>query len=253
MKDSGLLSIGLILALTGVGGSVPARAGEPVPITAEAAFVAVATQTDPLAGFQATVALVDLRTRAEYYWVGAPTSVDAIVLQDQSVIVPDLGKVRLIQQGRFIRQTFLEFTLNGIYRQVEVQQVDHLELSPMAVNIPYKLWDEKTAQLVPNESFQYDIETLAYQGVDTVILYCRSGGRSTDCTADFNTELFLGVYEIDDPTGIEGRGGFEGTSYHNVFNGYRGFPGRPTQLQNGPSVSWKDAGLPVKTGMKPLP
>ena len=42
----------------------------PIPITAEQAFNAVQTQTDPITGEDKKVALVDVRTRAEYFWVG---------------------------------------------------------------------------------------------------------------------------------------------------------------------------------------
>ena len=64
---------------------------------------------------------------------------------------------------------------------------------------------------------------------------------------------FQAVYEIDDPSGIiVGVGGFEGSAYGQAYNGYRGFPGRPTEGQDEPSVSWKDAALPIKTGVNPL-
>ena len=85
-----------------------------------------------------------------------------------------------------------------------------------------------------------------------VVLYCRSGGRSTDCTYQFDTDAFFAVYEIDDPAGNRGFGGFEGNSYKNVYNGYRGFPGRETGVQTVPSASWKDSGLPMKTSVNPL-
>jgi hypothetical protein len=60
------------------------------------------------------------------------------------------------------------------------------------------------------------------------------------------------VYEIDDPAGTPGRGGFQGSDYRNVYNGYLGFPSRPTKLQDVPSVSWKDSGLPMKTLLNPV-
>jgi hypothetical protein len=52
--------------------------------------------------------------------------------------------------------------------------------------------------------------------------------------------------------GKSGRGGFEDSSYSNVYNGYRGFPERLTEIQEHPSVSWKDAGLPIKTSLNSL-
>jgi hypothetical protein len=47
--------------------------------------------------------------------------------------------------------------------------------------------------------------------------------------------------------------GFEGDSRSNRYNGYRGFPERLTEIQEHPSVSWKDAGLPMKTRIDPVP
>ncbi|HSP91961.1 MAG TPA: hypothetical protein VLN08_13685, partial [Vicinamibacterales bacterium] len=63
---------------------------------------------------------------------------------------------------------------------------------------------------------------------------------------------FDAVYEIDQPDKTTGYGGFEGSNYDSVFNGYRGFPGRDTWTQIHPSVSWKDAGLPIKIGADPF-
>ena len=62
---------------------------------------------------------------------------------------------------------------------------------------------------------------------------------------------FDAVYEIDDPTpdSTGDVGGFEGSPYSEVYNGYHGFPGRLTGVQAVPSVSWKDTGLPIKIGM----
>jgi hypothetical protein len=51
--------------------------------------------------------------------------------------------------------------------------------------------------------------------------------------------------------GIGGFGGFEGNSYKDVDNGYRGLPGRQTGVQTVPSESWKDSGLPMKTSINP--
>ncbi|MBW2664519.1 MAG: hypothetical protein JRD93_21725 [Deltaproteobacteria bacterium] len=38
-------------------------------------------------------------------------------------------------------------------------------------------------------------------------------------------------------------GGFQGTSYGDAYNGFRGFPGRKTSFQEHESVSWSDTGL----------
>jgi len=115
-----------------------------------------------------------------------------------------------------------------------------------------KLWDEATGTLSENPEFRSEIEQRLEKDYDVLIFFCRSGGRSEDCLVDFDTEPFYAIYEIDQPDGKSGRGGFEGTSYSNVYNGYRGFPERLTEIQENPSVSWKDAGLPIKTNVNPL-
>jgi rhodanese-related sulfurtransferase len=218
----------------------------PIPITAEQAFNAVQTQTDPITGEDKTVALVDVRTRAEYFWVGAASQVDEIITIKGESIAPDYGKVLLTRNGRFLR-----FKINGRHRRLQVKKVSDIFLSTIAINIPFKLWDEATGKLSDNENFATEVEALS-SSYNVIITFCRSGGRSEDCLLDFDTGLFDAIYEIDQPDGKTGRGGFEGTSYSNVYNGYRGFPERLTEIQDHPSVSWKDTGLPIITSVNPL-
>lgn len=225
---------------------------KPIPISSEDAFDAVQTNTDPLTGASKNVALVDVRTRAEYFWVGAACQVDSISTTKGDSIVPDYGKVILSQNGRF-----LEYEINGRNKRLQVRKVSAMALSPIAINIPYKLWDEDTGTLIPNDDFADEVEALACNGnegvcYDVLIFFCRSGGRSEACLDPFDTALFYNIYEIDQPDGESGFGGFEGTSYSNVYNGYRGFPKRLTEIQEHPSVSWKDTGLPMKTSINPL-
>ncbi len=228
--------------------SAPILGGEPpVPIGANDAFDAVANQIDPSTGLPATVALVDIRSRAEYYWVGVASQVDEIILKTGPRITPDLGKVRLTPRG-----DFLLFSVDGTGRRLPVERVERLRHAPMAVNIPCELWDEDTAMLVENPEFGNEMASLAQQGVQVVILYCRSGGRTSDCPSLFDTNQFSSVYEIDDPSGNGRFGGLEGNAYNHVYNGYRGFPQRQTGIQSVPSVAWKDAGLPIRTGLSPL-
>jgi rhodanese-related sulfurtransferase len=240
--------MGIFLLIVGTCVAGLGFATEPVPITANAAFDAYATQTDPQMGMAMKVALVDVRSRAEYFWVGTATKVDQILLKNGSTIVPDLGKVRLNREGKF-----LTYRLNGRKKRVQVKKVESIKHLPIAINIPLKFWDEETATLVENKDFTDEIEALAGENQDVVlIVYCRTGGRSTSCSSEFDTTKFFAVYEIDDPTGMLGFGGFEGASYDNVYNGYLGFPGRQTRVQTVPSVSWKDSGLPMKTLINPL-
>jgi rhodanese-related sulfurtransferase len=234
----GILSMGLV-------GLVSAEEISPVPITAEEAFDAVQLQTDPISGEPANVILVDVRSRAEFFWVGAACQVDEIILGNR-VLYPDYGKVKLLWSGMF-----LKFEMNGRPRFIPVKKVEEIVLSPIAINIPYKFWNEDTATMGTNTDFGVEIENLAVD-FDTIIFFCRSGGRSEDCLGGFDTALFDNIYEIDQPDDKSGRGGFEGTSYGNVYNGYRGFPDRLTRMQEHPSVSWKDTGLPIKTSVNPL-
>ena len=205
----------------------------PIPITAEQAFNAVQTQ-------------VDVRTRAEYFWVGTASQVDEIITTKGKSIAPDYGKVLLTRNGRF-----LMFKINGRHTRLQIKKVSEIFLSTIAINIPFKFWDEDTGTLSENTDFGSEIEGLE-NVYDVLIFFCRSGGRSEDCLLDFDTGPFYAIYEIDQPDGKSGRGGFEGTSYSNVYNGYRGFPKRLTEIQEHPSVSWKDAGLPIKTSVNPL-
>jgi rhodanese-related sulfurtransferase len=235
---------------------IPAFAQALTGITAEEAFDAVQTQTDPLTGADAKVALVDVRTRAEYYWVGAPTKVNQIVLKDPSVlpIVPDLGKVKLVNRTGFLEYSLLEYSVNGRHRWTQISKVAKLDTSPIAINIPYKLWNETSATTSANATFNDQIAALAKNGVEVLIVFCRSGSRSSTCGTQIeNAALFDAVYEIDDPTpgSTGGVGGFEGSPYSEVYNGYHGFPGRLTEVQAVPSVSWKDTGLPIRIGMSP--
>lgn len=240
----------LLSSLLAVIGSVSTAAAQtpPIPITADQAFDSVQKQVDPITGRTANVALVDVRTRAEYYWVGTACMVNSVTLRDGAVLVPDYGKVKLVRAGQF-----LELRLRGRLKQFPVWEVTAVSMSRLALSIPFRLWDETNAKLVDNPEFKSKIEALATEsGYDTIILYCRTGGRSTACASGFTTSLFKGVYEIDQPSGAAGFGGFEGSPYGDVYNGYVGFPGRTTMFQDQPSVSWKDSGLPMKTFLNPL-
>jgi len=85
---------------------------DPVPITADQAFDAAMTGIDPITGFNygaGSVAIVDVRTPSEYQFQGTTGKVDNILLKGTTApIVPDLGKVRLTQEGKY-----LEYTLGG--------------------------------------------------------------------------------------------------------------------------------------------
>ena len=222
-----------------------AYADDPVPITAEQAFDAYANQEDPVTGWPANVAIVDVRTTAEYYWVGTCAQVDTILTTKGKEFTPDNGKVILKANSRI-----LKFNVDGEPRALHVKHVDEIETSAIARHIPYMIWDDENCEKELNENFDEEIEALADEGIQVIILMCRSGKRTNGCSACacFNTDLFDAVYEIDQPDGKDGRGGFQGTSYGDAYNGFRGFPGRKTSFQEHESVSWIDTGLPIHIG-----
>jgi len=212
-----------------------------VPITAEQAFDAYANQVDPATGYSANVAIVDVRTTAEYYWVGTCAKVDKIITTEDEEIIPDKGKV-------ILNSSDLEFDVGGDPTTLNVEYVDEIVTSRIARHIPYKTWKDKKCEPVLNKKFAKDIEALASEGIEVIIMMCRSGKRTCLCSECFDAGLFDAVYEIDQPDGKNGRGGFQGTSYGDAYNGFRGFPGRETSFQKHESVSWSDAGLPIHIG-----
>jgi len=240
-----------------------------VPITADQAFDAAVTGIDPITGVNygaGSVVIVDVRTPSEYQFQGTAGKVDNILLKGATTpIVPNLGKVRLTQKGKS-----LEYTLGGKTKKTPIDKVAKLVTSSIAVNIPCATWNQVTKEMDPvPDTFTKGIEGLAEKGVQVVITMCNSGGRSTACLAKFISDglasRFKAFYEIDradeqylnpkHKIHLAGLGGFQGSVYNGVYNGYSGFHGRVTAMQpiqgwkggkpNGPSVSWKDSGLPI--------
>jgi len=164
---------------------------------------------------------------------------------DKDDIIPDSGKVILKANSRI-----LKFDVDGEPRALNVKHVEKIETSAIARHIPYMNWDDENCEKMDNENFADEIEALAGEGIQVIILMCRSGKRSNGCPACLNTVFFeaVSVYEIDQPDGEDGRGGFQGTSYGDAYNGFRGFSGRETSFQDHESVSWCDAGLPIHIG-----
>ena len=240
-----LSKLGAVITAFALTASV-ATADPPIPITADQAFDAVQMQIDPETGMAASVALIDVRDPVEYFFTGAPAEVTKIVLIDgEKEIFADLGKVRLLHEGKFI-----EYRVNGRYKRTLVDKVSRIETQALALNIPFWLrtptgWDKTT-----ETAFQAAVEELAPY-YDVLVLFCRTGGRSSLAGDGIDPMLFT-VYEIDDPDGSNGSGGFSGPVYGSAFNGYPGFPGRLTDGRETPSVSWLDSGLPVVTTALPI-
>ena len=161
----------------------------------------------------------------------------------------------------------IEYRLNGKKKRTKVSEVASTELKGMVYNIPVQYQDPSVIdpttgkpQIMLNANFGKQIDALVQakqqQGkvVDRIIFYCRSGQRSSiGCYYQFCPMALLSPtiinYEVE--SAKNGRGGFEGTSYNNVFIGYRGFPGRVTKNQDEKSASFKDAGLPILIGKTP--
>ncbi len=72
----------------------------------------------------------------------------------------------------------------------------------MAYNIPLTFWDERSIQNVANETFIEDIRVRFKPG-DTLILICRSGGRSVMAMRMLRREGFQKLFNVQD--GFEGR------------------------------------------------
>jgi rhodanese-related sulfurtransferase len=216
------------------------------PITADQAFDSVVNQVDPATGEDKRVALIDVRTTAEYFWVGACGKVESITTTSGEKFIPYNGKVVLIKGKALSFKVETNAGLKSL--SLPIKKVDSVVTEDISIHIPTYIWDEAGCSKYANSDFAATIESLS-SDYDVLILMCRSGKRSN--TRAFDTSLFDAVYEIDDPGGKNGRGGFQGTSYGDVYNGYRGYPGRSTKIQDTPSASWSDAGLPVHIGWTP--
>lgn len=246
-------------------GTELAAAPPPIPITADVAFDAVTEQVDPLEWEDALVTLVDVRDPVEIFFSGAPGDVDQIEFLDGRIIMPDGGKVRLLHEGKFV-----EYYREGRYRRTQVAKIHDLQITQLSVNIPYLF--RTAVGWKKNGNFGNEVNGLhdeSHAGNQVLILFCRTGGRSSSAAKEegaIDRTLFDAVYEIDDDpewlTGSKGGGvgGFTGSNYKTdktvpaymgAYNGHVGFPGRQTEIEEHPSVSWMDAGLPIVTTTKP--
>ena len=111
-------------------------ANDAIPITAKQAFNAYANQEDPLTGNLANVAIVDIRTTSEYYWVGTCAKVDKIITKKGYEIIPYNGKVKLSGKTGLLR---FKVWKHGfiVPRLIHVRKVEKIESTPIAINIPY--------------------------------------------------------------------------------------------------------------------
>ncbi|WP_163337529.1 hypothetical protein [Desulfopila sp. IMCC35008] len=141
-------------------------------ITAEEAFEL--TQLNSL-----TVVLVDVRTKMEYYWVGAACQVDTKETNERgknTLIYPDYGKVINNSNSRHV-----EFCVNDRYKRLNVQKIMIMNMSPMSFNRPYKTWTADPPVFSLNADFPDKVKALHDDyGSLSVIFFCRSRGRPED-------------------------------------------------------------------------
>jgi len=254
-------------------------------ITAEQAYDAYQDQAiDGNSG----VLLVDVRAPDELYWTGQVAQVTSINFKDsaEAPLEPDHfktildvhtlsltdtpipGRLRRLAAERAtgkVQELFGADLVTSNGEVIDVEAVASLTLSPIAYNIPVETRDPSANfEVSLNTNFGADImELISSMGQMTpqaIIFYCRSGRRSSvGCYYGYCSEFMtippgmFTFYEVEavDANGneINGRGGFEGASYGNRFNGYRGFPSRPGVSD---AVDFKDAGLPIVIGHRPV-
>ena len=142
---------------------------------------------------------------------------------------------------------------------------------PIAFLLPWESLEgvDENGGLLYRENPDFDEllnKTFGEDKDQSLIIICRSGNRSTYATLRLEDIGYTHVYEVDNElkelnSESGGRGGVQGTSYKNSFNGYRGFPGRLPAINGGvlvhiatdtnsiqdenDSVAWMDLGLPV--------
>jgi len=186
--------------------------------------------------------IIDVRTAAEYFWVGSCAKVINITLKDGTEIVPDHGKA-LEYMGYEV------YWVGGTLEVKSVKDIANITTEAIAYNIPWKMWangltktsDEKykAGGIVVKYLFGLIVQEKFPDKTTPIITMCRSGDRSEAAAAYLEDLGYEEVYEIDNKVAVEaaeaagkpvgkrgGHGGFQGGSYSNIYNGYRGYPNR---------------------------
>jgi hypothetical protein len=78
--------VAFIFSLVFAANAMAAESDVNIPITANQAFDAVVKQVDPATGEKKSVALIDVRTTSEYYYVGGCSNVKSITTERFSEI-----------------------------------------------------------------------------------------------------------------------------------------------------------------------
>jgi len=214
-------------------------------------------------GSGSKVIIIDVRDPNEYYWVGAATQVNRIVMKNNQTYIPKyfLATLEPTCDDSDNRVHFIDSSDDSDV-SVSVADIARTEVTGVSYNVPVEYVDGQTGVKTLNPLFGKQLDAIVREnGADRIIFYCRSGQRSSiGCYYKFCPfeQLFPGIlgmqmiaYEVESAI-TNGRGGFQGTDYSNAFLGYRGFPGRNTDnLDVSPSAAFMDAGLPMDTGMLP--
>ncbi|MGA1844784.1 MAG: rhodanese-like domain-containing protein [bacterium] len=148
---------------------------------------------------------------------------------------------------------------------------------PIAYLIPWEFLegtdDEGNEIYRRNPDFEALFEqTFGYDKTQPLIIICRSGNRSSYAALQLEENGFTNIYEVDNKLKESasfpgGRGGFQGSGYKGMYNGYRGYPGRFSCdeatvhhrvveytyaiTDENDSVSWTDMGLPMTQRVDP--
>ena len=233
----------------------------PPLININATTAMYAYETQDIDSNTGNVIFIDVRTAEEVYWIGAPTQVNSITLKNGTVYVPDYF-IAILEPSCDGTDDMIHFTVDDSDVWIPASSIATSHLTGVSYNVPVENIDSVTGEKSLNPLWGKQADAIIEAtGADRIIFFCRSGVRSSvGCYYEFCPfrVLFGGIfsaqmvaYEVETPT-INGRGGFEGTDYNNAFLGYRGFPSRHTDsLSAEPSASFKDAGLPIDTGMLP--
>ncbi|MGA1823065.1 MAG: rhodanese-like domain-containing protein [bacterium] len=140
--------------------------------------------------------------------------------------------------------------------------------NPIAYLIPWLLFegidDNGQRKYKNNPDFDALIEqTFDKDKEQVLIMMCASGIRSTYAAERLEMLGYPNVYEIDDALKEMteypgGHGGFQGSLYNDMYNGYKGYPDRLSlgmktvdSDNEDISVSWLDTGLPITFKIDP--
>ena len=81
-KIAGICMVAFMVSMFAIESSY---SNDAIPITAEQAFDAYANQEDPVNGNPANVAIIDVRTKGEFYWGGTCAQVNKMLTKNGQI------------------------------------------------------------------------------------------------------------------------------------------------------------------------